>query len=57
MDMKVDEKKKVDPEKARIVAADDHKRLCDRCNTVYMVDDDGMQVDKEDCVHHWGRLC
>jgi len=49
-------RKKIDPEKAKIVAADEYKRLCDRCNTIYKVDDEGMQVDKEDCVHHWGRL-
>lgn len=54
--MKVETRKKIHPEKARIVAADEFKRLCDRCNVVFKVDDEGMQVVKEDCVHHWGRL-
>jgi len=54
--MKIEIRKKIDPEKARIVAADENKRLCDRCSVVYRVDEEGMQVVKEDCVHHWGRL-
>ena len=31
-------------------------RTCDRCNKPFRVDDDGLQIIKEECVYHWGRL-
>ena len=54
--MKKEERRKVDPEKARLVALDDEKRLCERCGDIYLVREDGTQVSTEPCVHHWGRL-
>jgi len=54
--MKVDQRKKIDPEKAKIVANDETKRICDRCGTIFVVDEEGMQIGKEKCIHHWGRL-
>ena len=32
------------------------ERTCDRCQRLYKVDDDGLQIVKEECVFHWGRL-
>ena len=54
--MKYEPRRKPDPEKARLVAASEDKRLCDRCGAVYSVDEEGGQLDREKCVHHWGRL-
>ena len=54
--MKKDRFGKVDPEKARLVAMDDEKRLCDRCGEIYLVSEDGRQVTSQQCVYHWGRL-
>ena len=31
-------------------------RNCDRCNKPFRVDDDGLQIIKEECVYHWGKL-
>ena len=54
--MKKDRFGKVDPEKARLVAMDDEKRLCDRCGEIYLVSEDGRQITSQQCVYHWGRL-
>ena len=54
--MKYEPRRKPDPEKARLVAASEDKRLCDRCGAVYTVDEEGAQLGSEKCVHHWGRL-
>ena len=54
--MKYEPRRKPDPEKARLVAGCEDKRLCDRCGAVYSVDEEGGQLGTERCVHHWGRL-
>lgn len=54
--MKYEPRRKPDPEKARLVAGSEDKRLCDRCGAVYSVDEEGGQLGTESCVHHWGRL-
>merc|ERR1719376_1187892 len=53
--MKVDERQKPDPDKLKIVAASEDKRLCCRCGAIYRVDKTGLQEEKESCVYHWGR--
>jgi len=53
--MKVDIRRKVDPEKAKQVESNEDLRLCARCSTVYRVNKEELQVEKENCVHHWGR--
>ena len=35
---------------------DQETRSCDRCNKAFKVDEDGLQVVKEECVYHWARL-
>jgi len=52
---------KVDPSRIRKQPHEPDKRLCDRCLSVYQVDELGLQVNKddgskEDCTHHWGRI-
>lgn len=42
------------PRKAQ--PTDPMKRLCDRCNRMYRIDKSGHQLDREDCIYHWGRL-
>ena len=55
--MKREARRQVDPEKARIVAQDEARRLCDRCGEIYLVGEEGRQQDtSQPCVHHWGRL-
>ena len=55
--MKKEPRRKVDPEKARLVALDEARRLCDRCGEIYRVGEDGRQLETgQACVHHWGRL-
>ena len=54
--MKQNYKRAVDPEKARQLVVDTSARLCDRCSKVYRVDEEGMQVEREDCIYHFGRL-
>ena len=36
--------------------AEKDRRNCDRCLRPYRVNKTGHQVDKEECVYHWGRL-
>ncbi len=31
-------------------------KTCSRCQKAYRVDDDGHQIVKQECVHHWGKL-
>ena len=53
--MKMEERNKPDPDKLKIVAGSDDKRLCCRCGAIYRVDKAGLQEEKESCVYHWGR--
>ena len=53
--MKVEDRQKPDPDKLKIVAGSEDKRLCCRCGAIYRVDKAGLQEEKESCVYHWGR--
>ena len=53
--MKIDQRWTPDPEKVKIVAASEDKRLCQRCGTIYRVDKQEEQVEREKCTYHWGR--
>jgi RNA exonuclease 1 len=44
-----------DPDKLKIVAASEDRRLCCRCGAIYRVDGQGLQEEAEKCVYHWGR--
>jgi len=47
---------KIDTTRApKITISDPDKRVCDRCKTIYRVDKFGVQVDKQECIYHWGR--
>jgi len=37
--------------------SDPDRRTCIRCKAIYRVDKFGKQIEKEDCIYHWGRQC
>ena len=32
-----------------------NERTCSRCNKLYLVDEKGLYLEEEPCVHHWGK--
>ena len=58
--MKLDARNSVSPDKKTVKAGDDDddecvRRVCDRCSKTYRVDQEGVQLDEEKCVNHWGK--